>query len=292
MIYVAADGNDNVIVPAFHYNENRFPDGTLNIDNFLWENIISVQSYYIYWLYEDDSEMFAIYCLKHFFDEHLPNKDRECSLLMPYVPNGRMDRVEKPHDVFTLKYFCKFINSLNFDYVIIEDPHSNVSPALLDRCRVRNCDETIESLINYFYTKDDAVLTDDVLLFYPDEGSAKKYSKLISAPYTYGHKIRDWETHRITSFELAEPNKVKDKCIIIVDDICSYGGTANNAAKALMEAGAKEVNFYVTFAESSILKGSLPTSDYLRSIYIKHNIGKWTTEDYDKCNNVGGPHEV
>ena len=39
---------------------------------------------------------------------------------------------------------------------------------------------------------------------------------------------------------------VKGKTCIIVDDIMDSGGTIVNAAKALIEKGAKEVHVYVT----------------------------------------------
>lgn len=43
-----------------------------------------------------------------------------------------MDRVKNKDEVFTLKYFCEFINSLEFDEVTVVDPHSSVSRALLN----------------------------------------------------------------------------------------------------------------------------------------------------------------
>lgn len=46
-----------------------------------------------------------------------------------------MDRVKNPDEVFTLKYFCEFINDLKFDVVYVNDPHSDVSMALLNNVK-------------------------------------------------------------------------------------------------------------------------------------------------------------
>ena len=62
------------------------------------------------WRYENDGELFALICLT----KQLP-VDREKYLILKYIPNARMDRVKNPDDIFTLKYFCEIINSLNYD---------------------------------------------------------------------------------------------------------------------------------------------------------------------------------
>ncbi len=62
-----------------------------------------------------------------FLTKHLKNLGYNVSLDMPYIPNARQDRVKGENDVFTLKYFAEFINSLDFDRVFVLDPRSNVS---------------------------------------------------------------------------------------------------------------------------------------------------------------------
>ena len=90
----------------------HFPDGTLllkdNENHELWDNKIL-------WFYENNEELVALM----FFVKHLrDNGISHLSLYMPYVPNARQDRVKTNADVFTLKYFCEIINSLNFSFSI------------------------------------------------------------------------------------------------------------------------------------------------------------------------------
>lgn len=75
--------------------------------------------------------------------------------------------------------------------------------------------------------------------------------------YTYGNKRRDWETGEILGLEIVNPEIVKDKDVLIIDDICSKGGTFYHSAKALKEAGAKNIYLYVTHCENTIFEGEL-----------------------------------
>ena len=91
----------------------------------------------------------------------------------------------------------------------------------------------------------------------------KRYAGGFQMPYAFGMKKRDWETGQILGLDIINADVVKDKNILIVDDICSYGGTFYHSAKALKEAGAKSVSLYVTHCEKSITSGSLASSDGL-----------------------------
>ena len=45
----------------------------------------------------------------------------------------------------------------------------------------------------------------------------------------------------------AEPKNVKDQCILLIDDVYTTGATIDGCAKALVDAGAKDI-FYMTIA--------------------------------------------
>ena len=116
-------------------NINHFPDSTqlIKLDN-TWEFDFAMDlsiNCWIEWKYESDEELVSlIYLVNHLRDKL---DVAEISLKMQYLPNARMDRTVNKEEVFTLKYFCGIINSLNFKRVLVLDVHSNVSIALLDR---------------------------------------------------------------------------------------------------------------------------------------------------------------
>jgi ribose-phosphate pyrophosphokinase len=183
-------------------------------------------------------------------------------LVLPYIPNARQDRIaDEENDVFTLKWFCEIINSLNFERVTAIDAHSAVSTALLDRSHALTAKRMIDSVV-------DKVKPD--LLFYPDNGAAKKYSGFMQCEYAFGIKNRDWKTGKIMGLDVV--GDVKSKNILIVDDISSYGGTFFYSAKKLKELGAKKLWLYVTHCENSILEGELTNSGLLEKIYTTDSI--------------------
>ena len=86
----------------YEVEPKHFPDGTLKL------NLPTITPNQIAWYYENDAELFTLMCVRKFYHNH------SLSLFMPYIPHARMDRVKNDDEVFTLKYFCEIINSLNF----------------------------------------------------------------------------------------------------------------------------------------------------------------------------------
>lgn len=236
--------------------QNHFPDHSLLMK--VTSEVINQQPI-IVWNYENDAELFSLICLKKWF------KDIPLDLYMPYCPHARQDRVKKIEDIFTLKYFCEIINSLDFKNVLIEDPHSNVCVALLNNVVVINAKQHIEKVIETIDNK-------DLIICYPDEGAVKRYSNLIEKPYTFGVKRRNWEDGSILGLDLINAEDIKEKDILIVDDICSKGGTFYHTAKALKEAGAGKVYLYVTHCEPTIFEGELLKENLIEHIYTTNSI--------------------
>ncbi|WP_342575008.1 ComF family protein [Solibacillus sp. FSL K6-1781] len=55
-------------------------------------------------------------------------------------------------------------------------------------------------------------------------------------------KTREERLKTTQLFEVINPNAIKDKSLLVVDDIYTTGTTLNHAKKALLEAGAKTVD--------------------------------------------------
>ena len=243
-----------------------FPDGTQHIT-------LPIVTYddnlNIAWNYESDAELFTLICIRKHYSRN------KCRLFLPYIPNARMDRVKTSNDVFTLKYFCEVINDLNFEVVFVNDPHSNVALALLDRVKILDCEPDIVNVIDEVSKSNDGLC-----LFYPDEGAMKRYSEIIKWPYTFGMKKRRWEDGKILGLEIVNPEMVKDKNILIVDDICSRGGTFYYSAQALKEAGAKKIYLYITHCEKTIFDGEIFSSGLIDHVYTTESIFKpeWQTD--------------
>ena len=215
------------------------------------------------WLYEKNEEMILYFITRHLREQYFV---KQLTLYMPYIPHARMDRIKNRHEVFTLKYFCEFVNSLHFDKVIVRDAHSNIALALLNKVISEPIDINIkELLVRLLDPQKDIV-------FYPDEGSCNRYSESINFPYAFAVKTRDWKTGKITGLNVQGDLPASPFDVLIIDDISSYGGTFIYSAKKLKELGANKVYLYVTHCENSIMKGELINSGLLEKIYTTKSI--------------------
>lgn len=261
-----------IFVDGHKVDFSTFPDGT---SAFRFCPSLYKSSYYIRWLYDNDSECMQLWYLVH----HIKSSGKyNLYLELPYIPNARMDRVRGADEVFTLKWFAQFINSLGFDSVIVLDPHSNVSMALIDN--VKSMD--VRHYINYAIQWMDSHHMNPILC-YPDEGAAKRYSKLIDKDYVACIKCRDWRTGKIESLKLTDPEKVVGRNVLIVDDICSRGGTFTYTAKELKEAGAGDVMLYVTHCENTIKEGSVLTDGFISRVFTTNSILRIEDEKITVC---------
>lgn len=241
---------------------DSFPDGTILM------KCPKVPHCTIRWTYENDREFLAlIYLVKHLRSIGYS----EIVLDMPYIPNARQDRVKTQWDVFTLKYFAELLNSLNIDYVRVLDPHSSVSEALINNLIIQTPEKYITKVLNKltFYGNTEKT----PLMFYPDEGAMKRYSGMVNLPYAFGIKKRNWETGKIEGLDVAgSVDQIAGKDILIVDDICSRGGTFYHSAKKLKELGANDIYLYVSHCENTILEGDLLDGDLIKKVYTTDSI--------------------
>lgn len=250
--------NDEII------NIDSFPDGTILMK---YSDDGTLYRAEVEWRYENDREFLALaYLVKHL--RHLGFG--VINLYMPYIPNARQDRVKGSEDVFTLKYFAELLNSLNLDSVEVLDPHSSVSEALIDNLIVQTPRGYINQVVDKLVPYDGAIAP---LMFYPDEGAMKRYSSMVDLPYTFGIKKRDWKTGKIEGLHIAgNVEEIAGRDILIVDDICSRGGTFYHSAKKLKELGANDIYLYVSHCENTILEGELLKEDLIKKVYTTDSI--------------------
>lgn len=214
----------------------------------------------IEWRYDNNEELIVVY----FLARHLQTKGiTDIDLLMPYIPYARKDRAQREIDVFSLKYFSEIINSLAFTQVIVLDPHSIVSEALIDRIRCITPEQHVQAVLNE--------IGDDTLMFYPDEGAVKRYADKIGKAYIYGMKTRDKTSRVIKSLRIeGDVEDIKEKNILMVDDICASGGTLSKAGKQLLEMGAKNLYVYVSHCENTVIGREL--LDVITALYTTDSI--------------------
>lgn len=205
----------------------------------------------------------ALAQIKQILNRDFP--DSKIYLIMPYVPYARQDRAMVKGDAFSLKVFANLLNSLKFDCVEITDPHSDVTPALIDNVHVIEQHKCyVLAGLNGAY---DAIVS-------PDGGALKKIYKAANALDIWdvieASKNRDVATGKIITTYFT--GDVAGKNLLIVDDICDGGFTFIKLAEVLKAGGAKQVDLYVTHGIFS--KGIEVLTPFIDNVYCQYS---WTT---------------
>lgn len=204
-------------------------------------------------IFKDNRDITAVLFARQWLEDACP--EVPCDLVMKYCPYERMDRGIEDQ-LFSMRYFAAILRRFNFENIYILDPHSNVCVEALENfntaVHVLDLEAYIRKVIKDF--KPDYIC-------YPDKGARQKYTQVlknIDIPVFYGNKVRDLKNNgKITSYELVDAPDLKNKKVLIIDDICCLGGTAYEAAKAMKMLGADKVAFYISHCEDGIFVGNI-----------------------------------
>lgn len=181
-------------------------------------------------------------------------------LILPYFPAARQDRVMVAGESLSVKVMANLINNLNLASVTILDPHSDVTPALLNNCI---------SISNYsFISKVLSNLPEHFILISPDAGASKKIYKLASKlnlPNVLEcGKKRNVATGALTGFSVPVDNLGNKPCLI-VDDICDGGGTFLGLGEELKKKQAGDL--YLAVSHGIFSKGLSQLSNRYKHIF-------------------------
>lgn len=251
----------------------QFPNGETLVDGEQIQAFLSPAINVIGFYFQSDLDLIRLMFVKKYLDDHCGAK---CNLNLYYMPYSRMDRSETHSTVFTLKYVADFINNLLFDSITLYEPHSDVAPALLDRCEViyptiygfGNNESLLRTAI-----KDTGFDQNSDYLFFPDAGAQKRYgSKLSGFKELVGFKHRDFATGKIMGLKVVGDQDLRGKKIIIVDDLCSRGGTFMFSGHQLKDMGAEEIYLVVGHCENTIMQGDIVKTDIIDKVYTTDSI--------------------
>lgn len=225
--------------------------------------------------HEGDRDLIRLMCIKGFLDNNAEGI-RENHLKLLYMPYSRMDRLNED-SVFSLKYVAELINSMNFDTVTVLEPHSDVTPALLDKCVIVN------GSLELFDSVAPGLNVEHV--YFPDSTAAKRYSDIGTHKHLIGHKKRDFATGTILNLEVFGDVPDEPFDVIMIDDLCARGGTFKLGAEKLRKMGADNIYIVCAHCEDTVLEGALLSKhsdkDLIQKMYTTDSI---FTERHEKIN--------
>ncbi len=177
---------------------------------------------------------------------------KHVSLITPYLAYSRQDKEFLPGEAVSVELLLRLARSLGAEEFYTVEVHKPES--------LLHFGGRALSLDPYPYMA--GLLSDllphpsEVLVLSPDLGAidrARRFADAYGSEYDYIVKRRD----RVTGEVQMEPKTipVKDRSVVIVDDIISTGGTVAKAARMLLEQGAADV--YALAAHGLLVGGAV-----------------------------------
>jgi ribose-phosphate pyrophosphokinase len=160
---------------------------------------------------------------------------RRITAVIPYFGYARQDRKDQPRVAITAKLVANLITTAGADRVLTMDLHAPQIQGFFDI----PVDHLYSSpiLVEYFKTKD----IKDIVVLSPDIGGvkiARAYAKRLDAPLAIVDKRRSKPNE---SEVMTLIGSVKDKNILLIDDIVDTAGTMIQAAEKAREDGAQNI---------------------------------------------------
>lgn len=199
---------------------------------------------------------------------------QQIELFIPYFPAARQDRVMVPGEPLSVKVYAGLINAAGFSRVTVFDAHSEVTPALLDRCQALNNHRFVAQVMEAL--PDAKHLT----LVAPDAGSAKKMHHLAAAlrweRVVQCDKTRDVRTGQLSGAQVFSDDLAGADCLL-VDDICDGGGTFIALAAALRAKNAGRL--YLAVSHGIFSKGIAAVTAHFDRVFTTNSFYQGTTTD-------------
>ena len=167
---------------------------------------------------------------------------RHITAVMPYFGWARQDRKDKPRVPIGAKLIAKLLETAGATRIITMDLHADQIQGFFEK----PVDHLFASTI--FLPHIESLKLSNLTIASPDMGGSKRayaYSKYLSSEVVICYKQRE-KANKVSHMELI--GNVKDKNVILVDDMVDTAGTLTKAATLMKERGAISVRAICTHA--------------------------------------------
>ncbi len=164
--------------------------------------------------------------------------------VIPYMGYARQDREFLPREVVTMSLIAKMLKAVGATKIIVVDIHSMMALKHF-QISTKNV-SAIEEIVKYFKK----LCLKDPLVVSPDMGGvgrAQNFAHLMKVEYIALEKHRDRKTGEVM-IKSSNHQKVRNRDIILVDDMISTGGSIVKAAEHLRKQKCRRIYAACTHA--------------------------------------------
>jgi len=198
------------------------------------------------------------------------------TLICPYLAYARKDRRTKAHDPLSFRYLAQMIEAMKVDQVVTMDVHDLAAYQNAFRCPTVHLSwrntlvEHLEPILRH----------GDVTVASPDVGGVKRANPLREALENTLDRpvgLAFMEKHRnqgVVSGELVAGD-LKDRTVVLIDDLIASGGTLTRAAEAYRQAGALKIIACATHGVFSSQSSMVLATPDIEHIMISNSLAPW-----------------
>jgi ribose-phosphate pyrophosphokinase len=221
--------------------------------------------------YED---LFFLKSLKDALDY---NKVEKVELEIPCMFQQQHDRRFNDSISYELVNVCDFINSCNFYKVHVFHPHSDVTGSNLKNIRIIDNSNFIRKVLDN--------IPGTPILLSTDAGSFKWISPMADKLNFEGELYSASKVHKKTPeghslVQVIDRKDFEGKDILVVDDLCVFGGTFVGLAKMLKERNAGKL--YLAVSHITVKNPNIELETLYEKIYCTNS--KYEASEYQLSN--------
>ena len=173
---------------------------------------------------------------------------------------------------------------MNADFKIFHPHNPEVVEALMDNVEIIDNSKFIKVLLNHYIPFDikNKLISDNLILMSSDAGGFKPLMKLYDKIHWKGETISASKARTEDGMEQILPEFTSGKDILIIDDICVYGGTFKGLSELIRETGF-ENKLYLAVSHMTVQNlGDDPVTNYFDKVFTtnsKFDEYHWQDED-------------
>lgn len=235
--YMAEEICKDLGVELGKMNIQRFADGEFEVS--FEESIRGCEVYLVQSTFPNTDNLMELLLM---IDAAKRASAKSTIAVIPYFGWARQDRKDKPSVSIAAKLVADLLSAAGVDRVITMDLHADQIQGFFNV----PVDHLYGSSVFIPYIE--SLHLEDMVIATPDVGGAKRannYAKYFNVPLVLCHKQR---AKANVVAQMTVIGDVKDKNVILIDDMVDTAGTITKAADLMIEKGAKSVRALASHA--------------------------------------------
>ncbi len=235
--YMAEEICKDLGVSLGNMNIQRFADGEFEVS--FEESIRGCEVYIVQSTFPNSDNLMELLLM---IDAAKRASAKSIIAVMPYFGWARQDRKDKPRVSIAAKLVADLLTAAGVNRIITMDLHADQIQGFFDV----PVDHLYASSVFIPYIQ--SLNLEDMVIATPDVGGAKRannYAKYLNVPLVLCHKQRAKANVVATMTVIGD---VRNKNVILVDDMVDTAGTITKAADLMLKEGARSVRALASHA--------------------------------------------